>query len=131
MITSSSEFYGPENFKTENCVPRHVKFTFKSSVRCQILWITLRLQRPGSRSLNFEKDFNLLSLDENPFAQVSRRSSFGGVEQDEPCLHAKRIIVVGSPVREELGLAPSQNSNQMSIRSLLEKAPQVNRFKVR
>ncbi|XP_011037364.1 PREDICTED: probable phosphoinositide phosphatase SAC9 isoform X2 [Populus euphratica] len=129
LATSSSGIYGPEKLGAEDKVPRHVKFTFKNPVRCRIIWITLRLQRPGSRSVNFEKDFNLLSLDENPFAQANRRASFGGAVENDPCLHAQRILVAGTPVKNETGLT-SQSPDQMNFNSWLDRAPQLNRFKV-
>ncbi|KAL5784249.1 hypothetical protein ACOSQ2_006641 [Xanthoceras sorbifolium] len=130
LITSSSDLCGPEKSSREDKVPRHVKFAFKNPVRCRIIWITLRLQRAGSASLNFGKDFNLLSLDENenPFAPVNRRASFGGAVESESCLHAKRILVVGSPGDKEMGVTSSQSSDQM--RNWLERAPQLGRFKV-
>jgi len=136
LLTSASELCGPEDFRKANftckgnTVPRHVKFTFPNPVRCRIIWITLRLQKAGSSSLNFEKDFNLLSLDENPFAQLDRRASFGGAVESDPCLHAKRILVVGSAARKDLGLTSPQASDQISLRSWLSEAPQLNRFKV-
>lgn len=129
LATSSSEIYGPEKLGAEDKVPRHVKFTFKNPVRCRIIWITLRLQRPGSSSVNFEKDFNLLSLDENPFAQANRRASFGGAVENDPCLHARRILVAGTPVKNETGLT-SQSPDHMNFNSWLDRAPQLNRFKV-
>ncbi|KAH9726883.1 putative phosphoinositide phosphatase SAC9 [Citrus sinensis] len=126
-----TDLYGPEKSASVEKLPRHVKFTFKNPVRCRIVWITLRLQRPGSASVNFGKDFSLLSLDEdeNPFAQVDRRASFGGAVENEPCIHAKRILVVGSPLKRE-GLTSSQSSEQLSIRNWLDRAPQMSRFKV-
>ncbi|KGN54995.1 probable phosphoinositide phosphatase SAC9 isoform X1 [Cucumis sativus] len=134
LIPSSFDFSEPEKKYSEDTVPRHVRFTFKNPVRCRIIWMTLRLQRPGSSSVNYERDFNLLSLDENPFApvnpQVNRRASFGGSSEAIPCLHAKRIIIVGIPVRKETGLESSSGSDQMSNRTWLERAPQVRRFKV-
>ncbi|KAK7252087.1 hypothetical protein RIF29_35801 [Crotalaria pallida] len=130
MIKASSELYGPEKSGTEHKVPRHVRFPFKNSVRCRIIWISLRLQRPGSSSINIGSDFNLLSLDENPFAQETRRASFGDSAESEPCLHAKRILVVGSPLRKEVDLKSQQSSDQLSLRGWLERAPQLNRFKV-
>ncbi|XP_050236082.1 probable phosphoinositide phosphatase SAC9 isoform X2 [Mercurialis annua] len=129
LTRSSSEISGPEKSGRDDKVPRHIKFSFKNSVRCRIIWITLRLQRPGSSSVNFENDLNLLSLDENPFAQVNRRASFGGSVENDPCLHARRILVVGSPVNKEMGLT-SQGSDQMNFNSWLERAPQLSRFKV-
>ncbi|KAK3204241.1 hypothetical protein Dsin_018287 [Dipteronia sinensis] len=133
LITSSSDLCGPERSSREDKVPRHVKFAFKNPVRCRIIWITLRLQRPGSASVNFEKDFNLLSLDENenenPFAPVNRRASFGGAVESDPCLHAKRILVVGSPVKK-MELTSSQSSDQINFRNWLERAPQLGRFKI-
>ncbi|KAH9726910.1 putative phosphoinositide phosphatase SAC9 [Citrus sinensis] len=130
-LITSSDLYGPEKSASVEKLPRHVKFTFKNPVRCRIIWITLRLQRPGSASVNFGKDLSLLSLDEdeNPFAQVDRRASFGGAVENEPCIHAKRILVVGSPVKRE-GLTTSQSSEQLSIRNWLDRAPQMSRFKV-
>lgn len=129
LITSSSEFYGPEKLGRDDKVPRHLKFSFRNPVRCRIIWITLRLQRPGSSSVNFEKDFNLLALDENPFSQLNRRASFGGSVESEPCIHARRILVVGSPVRKEMGLT-AQGADQINVKNWLERAPQLNRFKV-
>ncbi|KAK6930452.1 hypothetical protein RJ641_004546 [Dillenia turbinata] len=64
---------------------------YRNPVRCRVVWITLRLQQPGLSS-NFENNSSLLSLDENPFAEHSRRASFGGLLESEPCIHAKRII---------------------------------------
>ncbi|XP_059655366.1 probable phosphoinositide phosphatase SAC9 [Cornus florida] len=130
LTTSSSELCGPEKSGKEAKVPRHIKFAFRNPVRCRIIWITLRLKRAGSSSVNFEKDFNLLSLDENPFAQQNRRASFGGPVESDPCIHAKRILVVGSPVRKDIGHTSQQNSEQINLRSWLERAPQLNRFRV-
>ncbi|KAJ6693488.1 hypothetical protein OIU85_004274 [Salix viminalis] len=129
LATSSSEIHGPEKLGAEDKVPRHVKFTFKNPVRCRIIWITLQLKRPGSSSVNFEKDFNLLSLDENPFAQANRRASFSGAVENDSCLHARRILVAGAPVKNETGLT-SQSPDQMKFNSWLDRAPQLNRFKV-
>lgn len=130
LLRSSSELYGPEKLGREGQVPRHLKFSFKNPVRCRIIWMTLRLQRLGSSSVNFDKDFNLLSLDENPFAEVNRRASFGGTVECEPCLHARRILVVGSPVKKDLGIVSPQGTDQINLRNWLERAPQLNRFKV-
>lgn len=133
MIKASSELCGPEKSGAEHKVPRHVKFPFKNSVRCRIIWISLRLQRAGSSSINIGHDFNLLSLDENPFAQETRRASFGGSAESELCLHAKRILVVGRPIRKEadLNLNSHQSPDQLKLTGFLERAPQLNRFKVK
>ncbi|XP_022734790.1 probable phosphoinositide phosphatase SAC9 isoform X1 [Durio zibethinus] len=130
LISSSPELYGPEKSVREDKLPRHIKFTFRNPVRCRIIWITLRLQRPGSSSVNFDRDFNFLSLDENPFAQDTRRASFGGAVECDPCLHAKRIVVAGSPVKKEIGFTSSQSTDKMNYRNWLDQAPQLNRFKV-
>lgn len=130
MIKASSELYGFEKSGIEHKIPRHIKFPFKNSVRCRIIWISLRLQRPGSSSINIGNDFNLLSLDENPFAEETRRASFGGSAENEPCLHAKRILVVGSPIRKEADIKSQQIPDQVNLRGWLERAPQLNRFKV-
>lgn len=130
LLSSSPEYYGPEKSDGLETLPRHIKFSFRNSVRCRIIWIMLRLQRAGSSSVNFGTDFNLLSLDENPFAQSGRRSSFGGTDGREPCLHAKRILVVGTPSRKDIGLTVPEGSDQLKLRSWLERAPQLNRFKV-
>ncbi|KAK7245546.1 hypothetical protein RIF29_40393 [Crotalaria pallida] len=94
-----------------------------------IIWICLRLLQTGSSSINIGSDFNLLSLDENPFARETRRASFGSSAKSEPCLHAKRILVVGSPLRKEVDLRSQQKSGQLNLRGRLERAPQINRFK--
>ncbi|KAK4803336.1 hypothetical protein SAY86_001539 [Trapa natans] len=129
LISSSTEFFGPEKSGVEDKAPRHIKFTFRNPVRCRILWITLRLQRPGSHSVNLERDFNLLSLDENPFAQPNRRASFGGSAESDPCIHAKRILVIGTSVKKEIEVAP-QGPEQMNLRKWLEIPPKLNRFRV-
>ncbi|KAJ0092940.1 hypothetical protein Patl1_26812 [Pistacia atlantica] len=131
LIASSPDLYEPENSVREDKLPRHVKFSFRNTVRCRIIWITLRLQRPGSASVNFKKDFNLLSLDdnENPFAQTSRRASFGAAES-EPCLHAKRILVVGSPVKKEMERTSSQSMDQVNFGNWLDRPPPLGRFKL-
>ncbi|XP_031391527.1 probable phosphoinositide phosphatase SAC9 isoform X2 [Punica granatum] len=129
LISSSPELYGPEKSVVEDKAPRHVKFTFRNPVRCRIIWITLRLQRPGSHSVSLERDLNLLSLDENPFAQTNRRASFGGSTESDPCIHAKRILVIGSSVKKEMELG-TQGSEQMNLRNWLERPPQLNRFRI-
>lgn len=129
MIASSSDFYGPEKSAGDKKLPRHIKFTFRNRIRCRVIWLTLRVQRPGSSSVN---DFSLLSLDENPFAptQLNRRSSFGGaVEEADPCLHAKKIIVVGIPLKKETE-STAQGTDQINLRSWLERPPKLNRFRV-
>ncbi|BFG40354.1 hypothetical protein CerSpe_266280 [Prunus speciosa] len=129
QVMSSSDYYGPEKLVREDEVPRHVKFEFRNPVRCRIIWITLRLQRPGSSSLNLG-NLNLLSLDENPFAEVTRRASFGGEVDRDPCIHARRILVVGSPVNKEMADTSAQGSDQMNLTGWLERAPPLNRFRV-
>ncbi|KAK4426436.1 putative phosphoinositide phosphatase SAC9 [Sesamum alatum] len=129
LITSSSELCGPEKSLKDVKVPRHVKFAFRNPVRCRIIWITLRLPQLLSNSVNFERDIHRLSLDENPFAQPTRRASVGGEFDSEPCIHAKRVLVVGRTVRNEIGVSP-QVSDHINVRNWLERAPQLNRFKV-
>lgn len=130
LITNNSQLCGPENLSKSGTIPRHVKFDFRNPVRCRIIWITLRLQRAGSSSVNLGNDFNLLSLDENPFAQLDRRASLGGPVESDPCLHAKRILVVGNPVRNDIGISLPQGSEQLNLRNWLERPPQLGRFKV-
>lgn len=130
LVTSSSELCGPEKSLQDSKVPRHVKFTFKNPARCRIIWITLRLPRLGSNSVNLGRDFSLLSMDENPFAEQSRRASSGGESRNDPYIHAKRVLVVGRTVRREIGASP-QGSDQMNVRNWLERPPQLNRFKVK
>ncbi|CAI9108519.1 OLC1v1008119C1 [Oldenlandia corymbosa var. corymbosa] len=128
IIGSSSELCGPED-SSDRKVPRHVRFVFKNPVRCRIIWITLRLQKIGSSSISIEKDFNLLSLDENPFAEPTRRASFGGPIESDPCIHAKRILVIGRPLRRDSTVS-SGGLDQPSVRNWLDKPPSLNRFKV-
>ncbi|KAL2920819.1 putative phosphoinositide phosphatase SAC9 [Bienertia sinuspersici] len=130
ILQSSSEYYGPEKSDGVATVPRHIKFSFKNPVRCRIIWIMLRLQRAGSASVNFGNDFNLLSLDENPFVQPTRRASFGTLDERDPCLHAKRILVVGKQLRKDIDLTTPDASEQLKLQNWLQKAPQLNRFKV-
>lgn len=132
LSTTSSDFYGPEKSGRDNDVPRHVKFVFRNSVRCQIIWITLSLGRPGSSSFNLEQDYNLLSLDESPFTELDRRASFGGRVEGDRCIHAKRLLVFGSSVKKEMApLSSSLHDNEkMNVKAWLERPPQLNRFRV-
>lgn len=129
LITSSTELCGPEKLNKDDKVPRHIKFSFKNPVRCRIIWISLRLQRLGSNSVNLDRNFNFLSFDDNPFSQLGRRSSLGGQGENDPCIHAKRILVVGRTVRKE-NVAYPLDSDQVNVRNWLERVPQLNRFKV-
>lgn len=131
LIASSSDLYGPEKSSKVNGVPRHLKFIFRNPVRCQIIWVSLSLRRPGSSSVHLEHEYNLLSLDENPFAQVGRRASFGGTVESDPCIHAKGLLVIGSSVRTDMRPDSSpQGSDKINVRGWLERPPQLNRFKV-
>ncbi|KAK4425168.1 putative phosphoinositide phosphatase SAC9 [Sesamum alatum] len=124
LITSSSELCGPEKSLKDVKVPRHVKFAFRNPVRCRIIWITLRLPRLLSNSVNFERDIHRLSLDENPFAQPTRRASVGGEFDSEPCIHAKRVLVVGRTVRNEIGVSP-QVSDHIKCKKLVGESSTV------
>lgn len=121
LITSSPELSGTDKTGNGNQVPRHINFSFKNPVRCRMIWIKLSIQKAGSSSVNFD----LLSLDENPFADYNRHSSL----ETNPCLHAKRIIVVGNALKVDPGLS-SPPTSDLSVRNWLEKPPPLNRFKV-
>lgn len=127
MTASSSEIYGPEDYSKDNQAPRNIKFSFRKPVQCRIVWVMLSLQRSGSSSVSLDENIDLLSLDENPFAQLDRRASLGGPIDSNPCLHAKRIFVVGRPLKNDAGVTSSLGSD---VRSWLAKAPPVTRFKV-
>ncbi|XP_058105963.1 probable phosphoinositide phosphatase SAC9 isoform X2 [Magnolia sinica] len=131
LIASCPELCGPEKSGEDKDVPRHVKFPFRNPVQCRIIWITLSLRRLGSSSVSLEKQYNLLSLDENPFSELGRRASFGGAVESEPCIHARRLLVYGMPWRKDFGPDTSiQGSDKINMRAWLERAPQLNRFKV-
>ncbi|KAL3752756.1 hypothetical protein ACJRO7_000192 [Eucalyptus globulus] len=129
------------NLAAEDGVPRHIRFTFGNPVRCRILWITLSLQHPGSYSVNLEKDLNLFSLEKNLISQLDWRASSAGSTEREPCINAKRILVVGSMVKKETRVPRSlirptncrpvtQGSDQTNSRNWLDRDPQLQRFKV-
>ncbi|CAK9148774.1 unnamed protein product [Ilex paraguariensis] len=80
-----------------------------------LIRLQVQFWRPDSSFVNFERDFNLFSLDENPFSQLDRRASLGGPVESDPCLHAKRILVLGSPVRTDTGLTSTQGSDQINV----------------
>ncbi|XP_021751810.1 probable phosphoinositide phosphatase SAC9 [Chenopodium quinoa] len=130
FLQSSPEYYGPENLDAVGTAPRHINFSFRNPVRCRIIWIMLSLQRAGSASVNFGSDFNLLSLDENPFVQPTRRASFGSLDERDPCLHAKRILVLGTSLKKDMELTAPEGSEQLKLQNWLQKPPQLNRFKV-
>ncbi|XP_057546802.1 probable phosphoinositide phosphatase SAC9 isoform X2 [Amaranthus tricolor] len=130
FLQSSPEYYGQEKIDAAGSTPRHIKFSFRNPVRCRIIWIMLHLQRVGSTSVNFGHDFNLLSLDENPFSQPTRRASFGSLDERDPCLHAKKIIVFGTQLKKDVGLSEPEGAEQLKLQNWLQKPPQLNRFKV-
>ncbi|KAI3826704.1 hypothetical protein L1987_00756 [Smallanthus sonchifolius] len=127
LITSSPELCGPEESGKEGQIPRHIRFDFRNPVRCRLIWIKLTIQKVVSSSVSFRKDFNLLSFDEEPPSGPGRRASIAGTSESDPCVHAKRILVVGCPVKADIGRSFEHAS---SIKNWLEKAPLLNRYKV-
>lgn len=131
LISSSSEFIGPEKSDARKEVPRHVKFTFRNPVRCRLIWITLTLPRATSSSVNLEKDFSLLSLGDGDLSLLNRQASLGSAFQESHAIHAKKILVVGKPVRKEVTPSTSfRGSDKLNIKAWLEKPPPLGRFKV-
>lgn len=122
-----ADSYGSEKPSKEDRLPRHVKFSFKNRVRCRIIWIALHLKGSASHGTNLD-DLNLLSLDENPFSL--NHSSVGGSSESESSIHAKKIIIVGSPAGQEVGPGSTQSSEQLKLKNWLDRPPQLNRFKV-
>ncbi|EPS69230.1 hypothetical protein M569_05534, partial [Genlisea aurea] len=122
--SSSPELLGPEDSaEVDDQVPRHVKLSFRSRVRCRIVWISFRL--PESE-IDLDRKVDLLSLDENPFSQPA--SSSGRELDVGPYIHAKKITVTGRRVsRDEAG---GVFSDQVNVRNWLERAPVLTRFKV-
>ncbi|XP_076900797.1 putative phosphoinositide phosphatase SAC9 isoform X2 [Bidens hawaiensis] len=127
LITSSPELCGPEKSDKEGQTPRHIRFDFRNTVRCRLIWVKLSIQKVVTSSVSFGKDFNLLSFDEDPLSGLGRRASIGGTSETDPCVHAKRILVVGCPVRADIGRSFQHAS---SVKNWLEKAPLLNRYKV-
>ncbi|KAL8262788.1 hypothetical protein R6Q59_024137 [Mikania micrantha] len=127
LITSSPELCGSEESGKEGQIPRHIRFDFRNPVRCRLIWIKLTIQKVVSSSVSFGKDFNLLSFDEDPPFEPGRRASIAGTSESDPCIHAKRILVVGCPVKADIGRSFEHAS---SIKNWLEKAPLLNRYKV-
>jgi hypothetical protein len=132
VLASSSHLYGPENIDRKGSAPRHVMFNFRDPVRCRIIWMKLSLRKPGSSSVgSIERGFDLLSLEGSSSLPPSRRSSFGGQLAASPFIHAKRVLVIGRNLRDDLGSDSSfQPSEKIKFRSLLESGSQYGRFKV-
>ncbi|XP_068634248.1 probable phosphoinositide phosphatase SAC9 [Aristolochia californica] len=130
LISSSSEFFREEKSGADKDVPIHFKFAFRNPVRCRIIWITLSLRQPDSDSVHLAREYSLLSLDENDFSQQNLGASFGALPEVDPCIHAKRLMVVGSLVKNDVGSTSLQNTDKTNLRSWLERPPPVGRFKV-
>ncbi|XP_010916119.1 probable phosphoinositide phosphatase SAC9 [Elaeis guineensis] len=131
LISSSQQLCGPEKPGAESDIPRHMKFQFRNPVQCRIIWMTLTLSQHASSSMNLEEEYNLLSLDENPFAKPDAPASFCGTDKNVTCIHAKRIVVFGKSVRKELGQDASPQAHEMiKMKSFLERSPQLSRFRV-
>ncbi|XP_031497085.1 probable phosphoinositide phosphatase SAC9 isoform X2 [Nymphaea colorata] len=129
MVSASSELYGPESSNVQKELPRHVRFTFRNPVQCRIIWLLLSLHPPSSSSVILEKGFGELSLQGT--MMPSRRNSFGGSAQHTPCVHARRILVTGTPVKSDSTREASfHNSDKINQRAWLERPPQLGRFKV-
>ncbi|KAK1320830.1 putative phosphoinositide phosphatase SAC9 [Acorus calamus] len=130
LVASSPELYGPEKIDRKTHTPRHVRFAFRNSMQCRIIWIKLSLRSPGSSSISLDKEYSLLSLDEGSLTKLPRRASFGGSLGSEPCIHAKRFLVVGSAVNKNFGPDSLQRSNgKMNTETWMDRS-QLNRFKV-
>ncbi|KAJ0976307.1 hypothetical protein J5N97_018272 [Dioscorea zingiberensis] len=131
LVSSSPQLYGPEKVGNEKSLPRHIKFLFRNSVRCRIIWITLTLPHLGSRSMNLESEYSLLSLDDSSFPETKRRASFSGNIGSHPFIHAKRLIVFGKPLRKDIGSDTSiHGPENLKIRNLSDRSPPTSRFRV-
>lgn len=107
--------------------PRSLYFKFKKYENCRILWLKLTLQSPSKASL--DPKFDLLSLDAS---STNKQRSFGGAVAP-PCIHARRIIVVGKHLQQEISdpTPPlAYASNKQALRNMLEQPVLSGRFKV-
>ncbi|KAK8582801.1 hypothetical protein V6N13_069569 [Hibiscus sabdariffa] len=104
---------------------------FTGILTCRIVQIklNLRLEQPGSSSVNSDIDIGL-RCDGTSSPQETRSASSGGAMQCGPRLHAKRIVIAGSPVREEMENGTSENADQTIYINQLKQAPQLSSFKV-
>ncbi|CAN6468275.1 unnamed protein product [Victoria cruziana] len=127
LVSASSELYGPENSDVQKDLPRHVTFTFRNPVQCRMIWLLLSLRPPSSSSVSLEKGFGELSLQGT--AIPNRRNSFGGNTQHAPFVHARRILVTGTAVKSDSTSEVSFHNSDKK-RALLERPPQLGRFKV-
>lgn len=131
-LASSSHLYGPENIDRKGTAPRHVMFNFRDPKTCRIIWMKLSLRKPGSSSVgSVEKGFDILSLEGSSSLPPTRRSSFGGQLAVSPFIHAKRILVIGKHLQDDLGSNSSfVPTEKLKFRNLIESVSQYSRFKV-
>ncbi|CAA6664754.1 unnamed protein product [Spirodela intermedia] len=121
-LSAASELHGPEHPGRDRDTPRHVKFQFRNPVRCRIIWVTLTLQKAGTSSVNLEREYNLLSLDD-PFSQPPAGGSFSeAAVGSDPRIHAKRLIVFGSRLVKEPRVDSSQGLDNMNANSWSERS---------
>ncbi|XP_072998445.1 probable phosphoinositide phosphatase SAC9 [Typha latifolia] len=133
LLSSSPQLYGPEKSSSAGVIdiPRNMKFHFPNPIRCRIIWITLTIQKPGSNSIKFSEEFNLLSLDESSSTEIKPPGSMNMTNTKNSVIHAKRLIVFGKSLGKEMSQNASlQVPEMMRMKSLLDRGPQLGRFRI-
>ena len=102
---------------------RFLSFQFSKREQCRILWVKLTLQ--NSSRVSVDSRLDLLSL-----APSSKRNESSGATWAPPCIHARRIIVVGSSLQDKSDLMQNNSVLKQNWRNFLEQPVSYGRLKV-
>lgn len=125
-VAAAPHLYGQEySGGNEGRQLRALCLKFNKYEQCRMLWLKLTLQIPSKASL--DSKFDLLSFGTS--SSIKQRS-YGGA-MDPPCIHARRIIVMGKHLKEISDPAsPAPISMKQAWRNMLEQPVVSGRFKV-
>ncbi|KAJ7567420.1 hypothetical protein O6H91_02G146100 [Diphasiastrum complanatum] len=136
--TPLQELYGPGTLTST----RHLKYRFKSVIKCRIVWIKITITVPVSSSASscnqtsiFENSFDLLSFDPTPDSLNRRATSDTQgneiIRDVTPGIHAQRFLVLGRRLLEDFDYLPSvQAPDKLACKSMLDLPPRWARLRV-
>lgn len=124
-VAAAPHLYGEQISGESGSRPlRALSLKFKKYEHCRILWLKLTLQNPSRASL--DSKFELMSFGTS---SIKQKSHGGAVEP--PCIHARRIIVVGKHLQEPSDSeGPAPTSTKQAWRTMLEQPVPSGRFKI-
>jgi hypothetical protein len=109
----AQHIYGPQD---DPKIPRQIRYQITAPIHCRVIWLKFSL------SASAQTVPDLFSFDERP------TTSAMGL----PCLHAKRIMVLGKQAVEDEDINYTASmSEKLALRNMLEASARWSRLRVR